>query len=90
MQETQNSQNDLEKEQSWRTHAPDNFKQYHTTALIKTGQCADTEDRPVVAKESGEGTVGVWDQQIQPTERINNKGPAVQHREPYSISCDKA
>ena len=35
MQETQNSQNDLEKEQSWRTQAPDNFKSYHTTALIK-------------------------------------------------------
>ena len=39
----------------------------------------------------GKDGVGVWDQQMQTiTYKMDKQqGPAVQHRELYSISCDK-
>ena len=44
--------------------------------------------------QRGEGErdkLGVWDQQIQNTiyKIAKQQGPTVQHREPYSISCNK-
>ena len=34
--------------------------------------------------------LGVWDQQIQTVYKIvKQQGPAVQHRELYSVSCNK-
>ena len=34
--------------------------------------------------------LGVWDQQMQTNiYRMDKQGPTVQHRELYSISCDK-
>ena len=54
----------------------------------------DIENRPVVAKgeEGWEGDgMGVWDQQMQAIiyRMEKQQGPTVQHRELYSISCDK-
>ena len=42
-------------------------------------------------KEVGRDKLGVWDQQIQTTVYKVDKqqGPTVQHRELYSISCNK-
>ena len=39
----------------------------------------------------GKDGLGVWDQQIQTViyRMDNQQGPTVQHRELYSISCDK-
>ena len=40
--------------------------------------------------EWGRDGLGVWDQQMQTIiYRIDKQGPTVQHRELYSISCDK-
>ena len=42
-------------------------------------------------KDGGRDKLGVWDQQIQITiyEIDKQQGPTVQHRELYSISCNK-
>ena len=42
-------------------------------------------------REGGEGWMGGWDQQMQTIMYRMDKqqGPTVQHRELYSISCDK-
>ena len=41
--------------------------------------------------EMGKGWIGSWDQQMQTiVQRMNKQqGPTIQHRELYSISCDK-
>ena len=40
----------------------------------------------------GRDGVGIWGQKMQSGEHRNDKqqGPTVQHREPYSISCEKS
>jgi len=39
--------------------------------------------------EGGYG-LGIWGWQMQTiTFRMDKQGPAVQHREPFSLSCDK-
>ena len=41
-------------------------------------------------KGVGRDKLGVWDQQIQTSVyKIDKQGPTVQHRELYSISCNK-
>ena len=39
----------------------------------------------------GRNGLGVWDQQMQTSiyRMDKQQGPTVEHREPYSISCDK-
>ena len=41
--------------------------------------------------KGGRDRLGVWDQQIQTTiyKRGKQQGPTVEHREVYSVSCNK-
>ena len=68
---------------------------YDTNELIyKTETDSQTQKTNLVTKGErgwGKDKLGVWDQQIQTTIcKINKQqGPTVQHKELYSISCNK-
>ena len=52
------------------------------------------ENRCVVSKQRVEGrargSLGAWDEHMQTlTHRMDTQGPTVEHRELYSVSCDK-
>ena len=66
-----------------------NLKHDTNECIYEIETDSQTENGLVVAK--GEGEVGVWDQQMQTiTHKIDKPhGPTVQHREWYSVSCDK-
>ena len=55
----------------------------------------DTEDRRVVTKRGtwvvGRDKSADWDERTHTTVRgiDNQQGPTVEHREPYSVFCDK-
>ena len=61
--------------------------------LLTKQEQTDIEDKLTITKGErgwGRDKVGVWDQQIQATVyEIDKQGPTVQHRELYSISCNK-
>ena len=69
-----------------------NLKYDINELIYETETDSQTENRLVVAKgDEGQGRDGVWGQQMQTVMYRMDKqqGPTVQHKELYSVSCDK-
>ena len=68
-------------------------KIWHKETLYETETDSDIENRLVVAKGEGWGRdgVGVCGQKMQASiyKMDKQQSPTVQHRELYSVSCDK-
>jgi len=71
-----------------------NLKYDTNDHFYETKANSQMENRCVVSKHGVEGrargSLGAWDEQVQTlTYRMDTQGPTVEHRELYSVSCDK-
>ena len=71
-----------------------NLKYDTNDNFYETKANSQMENRHVVSKQGVEGrargSLGAWDEQVQTlTYRMDTQGPTVEHRELYSVSCNK-